>query len=50
MTTEPAGSDGPTNIARELDTAVSRVFTQVVRFGTNIVLARLLTPEDFSIM
>jgi PST family polysaccharide transporter len=31
-------------------TAASQVVTQLVRFGTNVVLARLLTPEDFGIV
>ena len=30
-------------------TAVSQVVTQVVRFGTNIALARLLTPDEFGV-
>jgi lipopolysaccharide exporter len=52
VTTEPAESAADTtNVARGTRyTAVSQVFTQVVRFGTNIVLARLLTPEDFGIV
>jgi lipopolysaccharide exporter len=31
-------------------TAASQGFTQAVRFGTTIVLARLLTPDDFGIV
>jgi O-antigen/teichoic acid export membrane protein len=49
---EPAEHAANTpNVARGTrNTAVSQVVTQVVRFGTNIVLARLLTPEDFGIV
>ncbi|AKU15932.1 lipopolysaccharide biosynthesis protein [Luteipulveratus mongoliensis] len=31
-------------------TAASQIVTQTVRFGTNIVLARLLTPNDFGVV
>ena len=38
------------NVARGTrHTAVSQLVTQVVRFGTNIVLARLLTPDEFGV-
>lgn len=38
------------NVARGTrHTAVSQVITQAVRFGTNVVLARLLTPDDFGV-
>ena len=49
---EPAeGAADTTSVVRGTRyTAVSQVVTQVVRFGTNIVLARLLTPEDFGIV
>jgi O-antigen/teichoic acid export membrane protein len=52
VTTESAeGAADTHNVARATRyTAVSQVVTQLVRFGTNIVLARLLTPEDFGIV
>jgi PST family polysaccharide transporter len=31
-------------------TATSQVVTQLVRFATNVVLARLLTPDDFGVV
>ncbi|MGW5238142.1 MOP flippase family protein [Monashia sp. NPDC004114] len=40
-----------TTIARGTrHTAVAQVITQVVRLATNVVLARLLTPEDFGVV
>jgi lipopolysaccharide exporter len=52
VTTEPTegAADTPTVARGTRYTTVSQVVTQAVRFGTNIVLARLLTPEDFGIV
>jgi O-antigen/teichoic acid export membrane protein len=52
VTTAPAEDAADTaSVARGTrHTVVSQAVTQLVRFGTNIVLARLLTPEDFGIV